>query len=77
MNNIFHNFGQEIISPQFTSNKILNIFNTNLTSPQVTLHVKSIINTDVCKGKAIPLQALTGPEVSSWLWLPDFKVTGT
>jgi hypothetical protein len=25
------------------------------------------------KGKAIPLQALTGPEGSRTLWLPDFK----
>jgi hypothetical protein len=29
------------------------------------------------KGKAIPLQAWTGPEGSSRLWLPDFKTTGT
>jgi hypothetical protein len=28
------------------------------------------------KGKAIPLQALTGPEVSSRLRLPDFKKIG-
>jgi hypothetical protein len=25
------------------------------------------------KGKAIPLQAFTGPEGSTWLRLPDFK----
>jgi hypothetical protein len=29
------------------------------------------------KGKAIPLQALTGPEVSSRLRIPDFKTIGT
>jgi hypothetical protein len=29
------------------------------------------------KGKAIPLQALTDPEGSSRLRLPDFKTTGT
>jgi hypothetical protein len=33
----------------------------------------------VCKGKgkAIPLQALTSPEVSRWLRLQDFKTIGT
>jgi hypothetical protein len=30
-----------------------------------------------CKGKAIPLQALTGPEGSRRLRLPDFKTIGT
>jgi len=29
------------------------------------------------KGKAIPLQAWTGPEGSRWLRLPDFKAVGT
>jgi hypothetical protein len=29
------------------------------------------------KGKAIPLQALTGPEGSRKLMLPDFKTVGT
>jgi hypothetical protein len=29
------------------------------------------------KGKAIPLQALTGTEGSRRLWLPDFKTIGT
>ena len=29
------------------------------------------------KGKAIPLQAWTGPEGSRWLRLPDFKTIGT
>jgi hypothetical protein len=31
----------------------------------------------VCKGKAIPLQALTGPEGSRNLRLSDFKPFGT
>jgi len=31
----------------------------------------------VLKGKAIPLQAWTGPEVSRRLKLPDFKTFGT
>jgi hypothetical protein len=31
----------------------------------------------VNKGKAIPLQALTGPEGSRRLRLPDFKTIGT
>jgi hypothetical protein len=30
-----------------------------------------------CKGKAIPLQAWTGPEVSRRLRLSDFKTIGT
>jgi hypothetical protein len=30
-----------------------------------------------CKVKAIPLQALTGPEGSRRLRLPDFKTIGT
>jgi hypothetical protein len=30
-----------------------------------------------CKGKAIPLQAWTGPEGSRRLRLPDFKTIGT
>jgi len=29
------------------------------------------------KGKAIPLQARTGPEGSRRLWLPDFKIFTT
>jgi len=31
----------------------------------------------ICKGKAIPLQALTDPEVSRRLRLPDFKTFGS
>ena len=30
-----------------------------------------------CKGKAVPLQAWTGPEGSRRLRLPDFKTIGT
>jgi hypothetical protein len=33
--------------------------------------------TKVKKGKAIPLQAWTGPEGSRWLRPPDFKINGT
>jgi hypothetical protein len=33
--------------------------------------------TRIKKGKAIPLQAWTGPEVSRKLRLPDFKTIGT
>jgi hypothetical protein len=32
---------------------------------------------ELVKGKEIPLQALTGPEGSRRLWLPDFKIIGT
>jgi hypothetical protein len=38
----------------------------------LSLHIKS-----KSKGKAIPLQALTGPEGSRRLRLPDFKTIGT
>jgi hypothetical protein len=31
----------------------------------------------VCKGKAIPLEAWTGPESSRRLRLPEFKIIGT
>ena len=31
----------------------------------------------IVKGKAIPLQAWTGPEVSRMLRFPDFKTIGT
>jgi hypothetical protein len=34
-------------------------------------------NMNISKGKAIPLQALTGPEGSRRLRLPDFKTIGT
>jgi hypothetical protein len=37
------------------------------------------IQNELCdkKGKAIPLQALTGPEASRILKFPDFKTIGT
>jgi len=35
------------------------------------------IHTYIHKGKAIPLQACTGPEVPRRLRLPDFKAVGT
>ena len=34
-------------------------------------------NTGIVKGRAIPLQAWTGPKGSSRLRLPDFKTIGT
>jgi hypothetical protein len=37
--------------------------------------LKELVN--YIKGKAIPLQPLTGPEGSSRLRLPDFKTIGT
>jgi hypothetical protein len=39
--------------------------------------VESHITIGKGKGKAIPLQALTGPEGSRRLRLPDFKTIGT
>jgi hypothetical protein len=36
-----------------------------------------IISKEKRKGKAIPLQAWTGPEDSRRLRLPDFKIFGT
>jgi hypothetical protein len=42
----------------------------------VLLSNYSISDFDIVKGKAIPLQALTGPEGSRRLRLPDFKTIG-
>jgi hypothetical protein len=39
--------------------------------------MKTRIKTMIKKGKAIPLQAWTGPEGSRRLRLPDFKTIGT
>ena len=41
----------------------------------ITISIR--LNTTVYKGKAIPLQAWTGPEGSRRLRLPDFKTVGT
>jgi hypothetical protein len=46
------------------------MFRALLSHPQEVL-------IDILKCKAIPLQALTGPEVSRRLRLPDFKIIGT
>jgi hypothetical protein len=43
----------------------------------VSLGAKWNIGKVTNKGKAIPLQALTGPEGSRRLRLPDFKTIGT
>jgi hypothetical protein len=42
----------------------------------VTVQMKCLMNWQG-KGKAIPLQALTGPEGSRRLRLPDFEIIGT
>jgi hypothetical protein len=42
-----------------------------------TLSIVRIVKILVVKGKAIPLQAWTGPEDSRRLKLPDFKIVGT
>jgi hypothetical protein len=47
---------------------------TQLTSELRSVHMFVTFNE---AGKAIPLQALTGPEGSRWLRLPDFKTIGT
>jgi hypothetical protein len=39
-------------------------------------HDRTLCN-NYCKGKAIPLQAWTGPQGSRRLRLPDFKTVGT
>jgi hypothetical protein len=39
--------------------------------------MNSTIHRRKAKDKAIPLQALTGPEGSRWLRLPDFKTMST
>jgi hypothetical protein len=36
-----------------------------------------VLEMTVVKGKAIPLQAVTGPEGSRRLRVPDFKTIGT
>jgi hypothetical protein len=41
------------------------------------LDCKGTVNKDKGKGKALPLQAWTGPEGSSRLRLPDFNTIGT
>jgi hypothetical protein len=40
------------------------------------LNITLVLKNLKAKGKAIPLQALTGPEDSSRLRLPDFKTIG-
>jgi len=44
---------------------------------QVTLKTYMYMGKGKSKGKAIPLQAWTGPEGSRRLRLPDFKTIGT
>jgi hypothetical protein len=40
-------------------------------------YFNSVLGNDHDKGKAIPLQTLTGPEGSRRFRLPDFKTIGT
>ena len=47
---------------------------TRRTEVMINIHIHIYINV---KGKAIPLQAWTGPEGSRRLRLPDFKTIGT
>jgi len=42
----------------------------------MTLHPQRVL-IEKGKGKAVPLQAWTGPEVSRRMRLPDFKTVGT
>jgi hypothetical protein len=49
----------------------------NLKTPKSLIDLFSWMEHFVVKGKAIPLQVLTGPEGSRRLRLPDFKTTGT
>jgi len=41
------------------------------------VEIRNNLTLAIPKGKAIPLQAWTGPEGSRRLWLPDFKTVGT
>jgi hypothetical protein len=45
----------------------------------IKLKQKVLLKNQTCidKGKAIPLQALTGTDGSRSLWLPDFKTIST
>jgi hypothetical protein len=63
---------------------VLNTKSLFLSSPQLLSEIfrilrrtMSLCKAPVVKGKAIPLQALTGPEGSRRLRLPDFKTIGT
>jgi hypothetical protein len=52
---------------------------SSVYSVTITLSVSGLLvaHLQEVKGKAIPLQALTGPEGSRRLKLPDFKTIGT
>jgi hypothetical protein len=58
-----------------------NVFGTLIEIRILTTSTNSSVNTNISlsegKGKAIPLQALTGPEGSRRLRLPDFMTMGT
>jgi hypothetical protein len=55
--------------------QILSLLHIHFSHPSMPLGMcDNLVKT---KGKAIPLQAWTGPEGSSSLRLPDFKTIGT
>jgi hypothetical protein len=54
---------------------LVRLFKEIVTSGKVKATVLSLYPPG--KGKAIPLQAWTGPEVSRRMRLPDFKTIGT
>jgi hypothetical protein len=58
---------------------LLNISNIHydIQSPFFSTYNSQAIQHDKGKGKAIPLQAWTGPESSRRLRLPDFKTVST
>jgi hypothetical protein len=61
---------------------LLDFLNKNMSSTWNYIGVNKEVIQDINyvykgKGKAIPLQALTGPESSRRLRLPDFKTIGT
>jgi hypothetical protein len=60
--------------PQETLHKLHLVYCVRVMSPE---DKQVMLETCKGKGKAVPLQALTGPEGSSSLRLPDFKTIGT
>jgi hypothetical protein len=49
----------------------------NIRKHKTTITIVFIFTLRTVKSKAIPLQALTGPEGSRSLRLPDFRTIGT
>ena len=61
----------------FTQSPHVTFSVTAINSQKITTVVFTEDSTLLPQGKAIPLQAWTGPEGSSRLRLPDFKTFGT